>query len=1037
MLPLWILDLTSQSDRRDEFRRLVGQIDHVTLDIKETEKEDSSISEEEDKKQASALSYQRYDDNVSENVEDNVVVVNNTTTSIENGNSKTTKLPEVSADEVRIREEDQKMADRLSKKTGYYWYYSSLNYDEFFDEEFTCPLVNSSESIQESDEGGETTSSLTQLMEKRASKVYDFQEAIIKQAKKFIRILRQSNARPYQPINIVVLGDVTEHLTRLLFASIAAILQKEKGRFLPSHIHQGMSITGMLFIPCDINTRHIKERKSILRLFNEIEVQHNITNIRGYDHVMLYQDVQNRTECHYPLLDEKQQAQYLLQCIVNMYWACDIHHPLLSGTGSSDTFYFSMGATSLYFDMSLEDENDAKRVADQMLAKFKATSKHESEGLDLQLLKPELYEAKIFISDKLVDKLIIDETDNQPFKPHPIWDFFHKKLKRLYYFAKLRYFPAKLLHDILMQIDKKTSDLLETISKNCINNFKTAEISIVPSIKDIIGKINERHGGLAFIEYSIKKFQNHLSDEKNNIRRAINSGFWSKIIDDHPVLPKNQMQHFEEYHETYLNDVNAKNGGAGCNELKEDELNKLKNLLGREKTILGTLSRCFLLGVMCVLVLVPTLNFISPRIINLGDINKHATIWGAVVFLLPLLWQLVAYHLYLRKRNKLVRTIKAYYTHDAYSRLANRIETEANNFYDKMINLAQEYLTRCSKIRTELFFKRPFADSLSLIPRTMFNQPLNGGEFNDDVIISKKEIEGCRIRVNYEPRDINELSDSHYFLLINHMKNEFTLLFEDVSLISNTARRYDEKTGTDIVLSRKEQEEKQRIQWEKKKKLFKTNLQESIKKEILPREAPTVGEKLLQYERRNNKNDFLNSMIDFSAVNGEVVSEFDTEYADVKVNKDISSLIHTMPLNKHQQIVPYDEIYKKFIFITRWRCFERLSFNRILPEEDFDLSMRQERVFTDEQRLKRKKAIEEKFKNDEVTKKAELAKLEDSDAIIIDEEEEMADYLSSIILWAVCPDENSSVWLRLFHSSIFGQAFDHREIFREKLNLLD
>ena len=31
MLPLWILDITKQSDRRDKFQELIGQIDHVRM----------------------------------------------------------------------------------------------------------------------------------------------------------------------------------------------------------------------------------------------------------------------------------------------------------------------------------------------------------------------------------------------------------------------------------------------------------------------------------------------------------------------------------------------------------------------------------------------------------------------------------------------------------------------------------------------------------------------------------------------------------------------------------------------------------------------------------------------------------------------------------------------------------------------------------------------------------------------------------------------------------------------------------------------
>jgi hypothetical protein len=46
-------------------------------------------------------------------------------------------------------------------------------------------------------------------------------------------------------------------------------------------------------------------------------------------------------------------------------------------------------------------------------------------------------------------------------------------------------------------------------------------------------------------------------------------------------------------------------------------------------------------------------------------------------------------------------------------------------------------------------------------------------------------------------------------------------------------------------------------------------------------------------------------------------------------------------------------------------------------------------------------------------------------------------HISSLILWAVCPDDNSSEWLQLFEADHFLEALDNRNTYREKLNKND
>lgn len=1041
MLPLWIIDITKKSDRRDEFIRLAEKIDHVfiseNLKISQSQK-----SKEPEKAQVSnsadSKDMQGPNADASEFLQQKV-------SDGEPVQKKTLK--------ERQEEEDRERAKRDSYIYGNYWYYSQFEnifdkelptepkdyqklLEDFLEQERAKSAEKDSNTSEKSSADPEDQPIVLDEKEKEtyleAMKLYYFQEEMVKEGARFIHEIRQSNAKPYQTINIVVLGDATEEFTRNVFPSIAAILQKEKGRFLPSHIHQGMSVVGALYVPCDINTYEVRERQKILHTLDEIEVQHNITAIRGYDYMMLYQNVQNRTECTYHLLDLKEQAQYLIQCLVHMYLACDINHPLISGTSSEDTFYFSMGAASLYFDMQYEDENDANMVAQNIVINFEKDGDDERIKEIEHLLDTRLYEARLFIDNlgKLT-QIDVEGVEEKEFNPHPIKDYIVYKLKRLYYQYQLRYFPAELLRRIIAEIEEKTSTTLDKISSLTTNAYRAAAISVLPAITRRIKKLTENDGGLSFITYLIKDMQELMSKEKERLPEVLESAFWYPLIYEKTGgIPKDQKQHVEEYHDVYLQDNRSKNGGAGCAGVKEETLKKLKNLLSKEKTTLATLGRGLLAGIICVLSILPILDLMSPHVIDLGDVKKNSFYWGTAVFLIPLVIQWVSYLLYLRKKEAFIRRLKAYYTHDAYARIANRIEFEGYEFYDKMIKLGEEYLKRCERIRKEVRFEVPIPYRKMAFAPSKFNQPLNGGLFNQQVIIPETEIEGSRIKVNYQPRVVRELTRAQYYLLINRFNDELALLFQDVDVSEGHERRFDEEQGVYVFIDKDEILRNKENKWKENKDNFHNLLLKGIKSEMLPREYPTVGDKLLQYQRKIDRSDLLEPVMFFAASNGEITSHADTEFADIKINKDIIDLSKPyLPLNTTRtQVGNYNELFEKYVFITRWRCFEHFSYNRILPDEDFDMKIREKRIYEDEVKAQQKKKREEQQRNTgkEVTEEVKLK-----------EDTEYVRCRSSLILWAVCPDDQSSEWLKLFDPNHFGEAYKERNKFRAVLNQND
>ena len=779
MLPLWIIDITNQSDRRDEFIHLVEQIEHVFI----SKKKNSALTVAET---VNTVSYHGTTDG-----QDLTQVGTNTTLGAEPEKSP------VNTEKTLVSEEERK-ATRNAKLKGNYWFYSSYEYSEFFDE------LKDNNCVEE--------------LKDTAERLYKFQEALVEDAKRFVTELRSSNAKPYQPINIVVLGDVTEPLTQLVFSSMAAILQKEKGRFLSGHIHQGMGIIGMLYVPCDVNARHIDQRKKVLRLLREIDVQHSITSIRGYDNMMLYQDVQNRTECSYQRLNDREVAEYLVQCLVHMYLACDINHPLFSGTGSDDTFYFSMGASSIYFDMTVEDKTDANLVASELVNIFKENGDFARTEVEVPLLEMENYSATKFVSTFNVGDVDIEDYEGvrKPY-PHPISNFLHRSLKRLYYEFYLRFFPAELLRDTMQKVEDATNKRLEEISVNSTKVFANAEAAMPGAVRRVLSKVNKNVGGLSFVENKIKDLQESFSKEKKNIQRAINSHYWNAILE-------RKDSSFDDYHDTYISDIRSKNSGAGCNALKQEVLGKLKNLLSNEQTLLATIVRCFFLGIVSVLAGLPILGALSPDVINLGDVQRFAPLWGILLFVLPTLVQVVCHFFYQRNKRRLIHLLKIYYTHDAYARLANRIESEAESMYNKLLALLDEYLERCKSIRNQVSIITPDPSLKLLFPRGKFNQPLNGGVFDDEPLISQDDIEGSYMKINYKPELVNNISRDQYFILINHFSDVFANLFSGVSLTDSHSRRFDETIGDYVFVGRDELLREKEEKWTATKELFNTEL---------------------------------------------------------------------------------------------------------------------------------------------------------------------------------------------------------------------
>ena len=864
--------------------------------------------------------------------------------------------------------------------------------------------------------------------EEIANLLYSFKEKIVAEGQRFIELLRNTKKQTDISINICVLGHIEEQLTQMTFTSVAAILQLEKGRILPNHIHQGVSIMGMLFIPSAVNTRKREARQRILRCLREIEVQHDVSSVHGYDRMMLYQDVQNKTQKFYPKLNVGQQVDYLTQCIVNLFYATNTYHPLLNGNSADDHFYISLGPTSIYYDPKMQDEKDRTSVANGIISEFKADGKNDKADN-----RPLVYE-KDYDTTKVLCKifsklnLYMDIEPKAP-DPHPIRDFMYKPLKRRYYQDYLAQFPSMLMTKINESIAEQTHAKLEEMSlarKEMMRSF--IDVTMPDAIKQELSDCNQDTGAIARIERKLVDLKNRLAKKQKLIEDTLDTEIWPSIFEK---IPDELSDHFNDYHDEYKEDISVihnhrQTTAERCESRKKEAVNDLVNHIKQEPTTLSRFARVFLYGIVLVLFIIPILELVSPQWINLGNVTRNSFFWATGIFILPTLWQIIAYFIYRRKLRFYVTRLKAFYLHDAYARLVNAVQAEATLFYDKAKAICEEYEKRCASIRNDI---TPYsAEEIAwkpAIPKMTFNQPLVDGVFGEKHLFPGEYVDYSKVLVSQKTEYVNLLKSEDYYSLIRVLKDQMYLLFGNINLPDFHERKVDEVTGHNVFLSVKEMAELKEERWKNTINDFKKKLDENIKHLMVPRQLNTVDSKVLNYADTQNKPFIMEPLLDFCSTNGELTADNCTEYADVKFHDEkLKKLImFKLPFNTFYQADQEDELYSKFFFLTKWRCYDNIAANRILPEIDLDLSA---------------PIIAE---NDE----------DEAEETIKDIDSELfATQLpySSLFLYALCgKDSTASLWLKLFKNEDFAKIADKSKfidqlksesrIFNKTLNQLD
>lgn len=786
--------------------------------------------------------------------------------------------------------------------------------------------------------------------------VGSFVDYLVNEGQSFVHKVYASSPTNECCMNVCVLGNSTELSSLKLFSSVAAIVKREKGKIVPDHIHQGINIVGMLFVPSDINARPFSERQDTLRCLKELNVQHQVKAVSGYDKVMLYQDTQHRTEKLYPLLDKQQQMDFVFQCLLHLYYACDSTHPLIDGTNNSEDFFFTMGAASLYYDTREQDCKDIVDLLKGLLKTFKEEPTSESETVNLSLM------GNVDISPyEVVDALDIggnlpdtDKLIESPSPYHPVKNFQAKLLKRNFYQGWLKRFPYEFLNSIIKNIAFSTKETLLKINEGMDKKFRFIVDKLFPiQIKGFIEKeCSLDKGGVRLIRNKFEELQGNLADYKDDLKSNMDKYYWepriNRIHEEHEEL----YDSFVDYHDAYVSDTRESQTNHR-DDIKRNAMNRLVEHLKKGTPILARMVRAFLLGVsltMSVMLIIEllyanfnfeNLTFVPQHFDFIPNENPFIFIYALIIFLIPGLWQLISYYLYKRRLHKLQNDLIACYLHDAYEKQGNRIQNQVTDFYNKLIEYCKAYKLRCDQVLNDNSLFDHYKCFDVEIEETMFNQPLIGGKCNlknVDGHLEEKEffpnysIIANEVKLGDQKIGICSINPEQQYQLIQENADSIFQLFTKVNIYPLVGPER---------LTREEIDQNVEDDWSMAKNMFASCSVKSFYHYILPRRDGTVGEKLNIYRKDlKNRNGF-ELLVHFAAPNGEFSANDDKEFADLKSNSEFLSWpnafgMYLPAFSTVYQVINKSELFDCYLFLTRWKTFDSISYNRILPETELN-----------------------------------------------------------------------------------------------------
>ena len=553
---------------------------------------------------------------------------------------------------------------------------------------------------------------------------------------------------------IVIIGAADEKLTQQIFAPLAGLIRDNLPRIIADHANLGVEITGIIFIPNTINQLDdVQERIKVAMLLEDLNMLNERLGSRHFNHLVAYQDVQYKGARFYPGLNEEQRTELLFQILTNLFFLSAKSERLFDKIGSNGGIY-SLGTASVYYNSEYHHAYELKRLLDKLVTQFKDIENFDQ--IYAQRIVHEVLQEDVVcpdeISERFREECSSSDVDLKKMEgdadPHPVWDLFCSDLIPAYYHKYLRYLPARLnnfMQSLYYVLLTRFSEIIRKNRKNAVNRF-------IPLLHNFYRKVfldsSAFYATIAQIEAVFTTAKDYLIKKREEIK------FVSYEIVPIPQYLRN------DYNKCKTDDRKNKPSSI---------LEDIKKSLKKEPIVLSLLVRCFLLGILLVFTIIPLLRFLSPKVINLGEIATIEWLWIPILFFFPLI---IEFFIKLRRHFLWIRRLKyrllASTILSVNKRLSEFLVEELRAFYDDLVDECDKQLSLLAQFRENMNVPETNT-GIGVIPRTMFNQPLLGGSFCNEKLL-EESVSEAEIRVNDNILRLSELKKEDVVCLL---KNSF------------------------------------------------------------------------------------------------------------------------------------------------------------------------------------------------------------------------------------------------------------------------
>lgn len=566
---------------------------------------------------------------------------------------------------------------------------------------------------------------------------------------------------------IVILGAADEKLSQSVFAPLPGLLRDNLPRIVSDHANMGVEITGILYIPSTINQLDdAGERIKAAMLLEDINMLNERLGSKHFNRVVAYQDVQYKGARFYSSLDAGQRTELEYQILAHLFYVSARSERLFDKIGK-DSGTFSLGVASIYYNSEQHHGFELKRLLDKLIAEFKETENTDKEYagkivrelLEEDALCTEAVSARLREDCGSLDidlKKLDEEAD-----PHPVWDLFRSDLFPKYYRKFLKFMPARLqrfMQSLSYVLLTRFSAVIHKNRETAVGHFKAILWNFY---KKVFLDTAAKFATIAQMESVFKAAKDYLLKKHAEVTLL--------LLEIVPV-PR-YLRH--DYDKCLADEEENRPSKI---------LENIKKNLKKEPVVLSLLVRCFLLGILLVFTVIPVLRVISPNVINLGEIATIEWLWIPVLFFLPLI---IEFFIKLRRHFKRIKRLKyrllAATLLAVNKRLSQFLMDEQGAFYDALVTECDAQLKLLALFRDKLNVPA-LKDANSILPETMFNQPLLGGAFCGEKLIEDESVSEAEIRVKDEKLRLSQLEKEELlFLLKGSFKKPETLDAADLS----------------------------------------------------------------------------------------------------------------------------------------------------------------------------------------------------------------------------------------------------------------